>query len=89
MDTVTASELQKNFGKYQAQAQRQPVKVTSHGRDSVVLISSEDYERYKSLDERVSMSIADLPDDLINELDQSLNELESIKPAEMKRNGPW
>ena len=89
MSTVTASELQKNFGKYQAQAQRQPIKVTSHGRDSVVLISVEDYERYKSLDDRVSMSIEDLPDDLAAELDRSLKEMKDVKPAGMKRHGPW
>lgn len=89
MSIVTASELQKNFGKYQAQAQRHPIKVTSHGRDSVVLISVEDFERYKSLDDRVSMSIEDLPDDLAAELDRSLKEMKDVKPAGMKRHGPW
>ena len=89
MNTVTASELQKNFGKYQAQAQRQPVKVTSHGRESVVLISAEDYERYRSMDDRVSLSMGDLPDDLATELDTTLEGLKDVKPAGMKRHGPW
>ena len=89
MSTVTASELQKNFGKYQAQAQLHPIKVTSHGRDSVVLISVEDYERYQSLDDRVSLSMGDLPDDLAAELDSTLEEMKDVDAAEMKLHGPW
>lgn len=89
MSTVTASELQKNFGKYQAQAQRNPVKITSHGRDSVVLISAEDYERYRSMDDRVSLSMGDLPDDLAAELDSTLEEMKDVEAAEMKLHGPW
>ena len=89
MNTVTASELQKNFGKYQAQARREPIKVTSHGRDSVVLISVEDYERYKSIDDRVSMSIVDLPKDIIAELNQTLDGMKEIKAADLKQHGPW
>ena len=79
MPTVTASELQKNFGRYQAQAQREAVKVTSHGRDSVVLISAEDYERFKALDERVACHPSDLPDDLKQALDETLDEMKDIK----------
>lgn len=89
METVTASEFQKNFGRYQAQAQRGAIKVTSHGRDSVVLISAEDYERLRSLDTRTAMSVADMPDDLAAELDRALDEMKDVKPAEMKRHGPW
>ena len=40
MKTVTASEFQKNFGTFKELAQREPVTVTSNGRDSVVLISA-------------------------------------------------
>ena len=89
MDTVTASEFQKNFGHYRDKAQRGAVKVTSHGRDSVVLISAEDYERFKRIDDRVAMSVADMPDDLAAELDRALDEMKDVKPAEMKRHGPW
>lgn len=89
MDTVTASEFQKNFGRYQAQAQRGAVKVTSHGRDSVVLISAEDYKRLKSIDDRVSMRLADLPDTMVQAMDDGLNELENIEAAQIKRHGPW
>ena len=43
MTSVTASEFQKNFGKYRELAQRGPISVTSNGRDSVVVISAADY----------------------------------------------
>lgn len=88
MTTVTASELQKNFGRYQAYAQREAVKVTSHGRDSVVLISVEDYERFKALDDRVAMHPSDLPDDMVAELKASLEDMKDIEAAPMRHHGP-
>lgn len=52
MAKISAAEFQKRFGKYRDLAQREPVTVTSYGRDSVVLISAEDYARYRQLDSR-------------------------------------
>lgn len=49
---VSAAEIQKSFGKYRDLAQREPVAVTSYGRESVVLISADEYERYRQLDSR-------------------------------------
>lgn len=43
MRTVPASEFQKNFGAFKELAQREPVTVTSNGRESVVLISATEY----------------------------------------------
>lgn len=83
MTTVTSSELQKNFGRYQAHAQREAVKVTSHGRESVVLISADDYERFKSIDDRVACHPADLPDDLAQALTDSLEEMRDIEAADL------
>ena len=40
MRTVPSSEFQKNFGTFKEIAQREPVTVTSNGRDSVVLLSA-------------------------------------------------
>lgn len=45
---VTASEFQKNFGQYKELAQREPVSVTSNGRDSVVLLSTAEYKEYEA-----------------------------------------
>ncbi len=47
MTTVTASEFQKNFGAFKEAAQREPVKITSNGRESVVLISAASYAEYQ------------------------------------------
>ena len=52
MAKISAAEFQKHFGKYRDLAQREPVAVTSYGRESVVLISAEDYARYRQLDSR-------------------------------------
>ncbi|PIR38093.1 MAG: hypothetical protein COV35_07590 [Alphaproteobacteria bacterium CG11_big_fil_rev_8_21_14_0_20_39_49] len=46
--TVTASEFQKNFGQYKELAQREPVSVTSNGRESVVLLSATEYKEYEA-----------------------------------------
>ncbi len=64
MVRVSAAQLAKQFGAYAEQAQREPVTITRHGRDSVVLLSIADYERLKSFDTREAYSIFDLPDDL-------------------------
>ncbi len=46
MKTVTSSEFQKNFGAFKEHAQREPVAVTSNGRESVVLISAAQYSEF-------------------------------------------
>lgn len=47
MKKVTASEFQNKFGTYKEQAQREPIMVTSNGRESVVLISMEEFEAFQ------------------------------------------
>ncbi len=47
MTTVSASEFQKNFGYFKEVAQREPVMVTSSGRESVVLLSATEYAELK------------------------------------------
>ena len=46
MKTVPSSEFQKNFGAFKEIAQREPVSVTSNGRESVVLLSASEYAEY-------------------------------------------
>ena len=50
MKTVTSVEMQRRFGSIREEAQRQPVGITNHGRVSLVLLSSHEYERLKSQD---------------------------------------
>jgi prevent-host-death family protein len=44
MAQATAMELQRNFGKFQHQAQREPVEITRHGRREFVLMSADHYD---------------------------------------------
>jgi prevent-host-death family protein len=42
--SITGEQLQKNTGLVRAEAHRQPVQVTYHGRPELVVLSIEDYE---------------------------------------------
>ena len=52
MVSVTAAELAKQFGKYRDLSLREPVSVTHHGRETVVILSADEYRRLKSFDDR-------------------------------------
>jgi prevent-host-death family protein len=45
MPTVSASDYSRKVGLYQTVAQREPVIITSHGREETVLISADEYRR--------------------------------------------
>jgi prevent-host-death family protein len=62
MAKVTSAEFQKNFGRYRDLAQREAVAVTSHGRESVVLISADEYRRYRTLDARRAEFVWEMPE---------------------------
>ncbi len=67
MIRVTSTELQEKFGKYREAAMREPVSITAHGRDSLVLLSAEEYQRLKQRD-RQALLLADLPDDELRDM---------------------
>lgn len=69
MVTVTAGDLQKQFGRYRDMALKEPVAVTHHGRDSLVMLSADEYKRLKSLDDRRALYAWELPDDAVAALD--------------------
>ena len=52
MVRVVASQVQRQFGRLRSIAHREAVIVTSHGRDDIVLLSAEEYQRLVSLDGR-------------------------------------
>lgn len=54
---VTASEFQKEYGRYASLAKRQPLTVTNHGRDELVVLDAAEYERLRRLDTRVAMPV--------------------------------
>ena len=69
MVTITAAELQRQFGRYRDLALKEPVSVTHHGRESLVMLSAEEYRRLKSYDERQALYPWELPDDVVEALD--------------------
>jgi len=50
MMTVSAAEFQRNFGRYQDEALKQPVSITRNGRDRLVVLAVEEYQRLKRRD---------------------------------------
>ncbi len=65
MVKVSAAEFAKKFGAYRETAQREPVAITSHGRETCYLISAEEYQRLKRRDREV-FGLDDMPPDLID-----------------------
>jgi prevent-host-death family protein len=57
MRTTNATEFQKRVGEFSDIARREPVTVTRHGRPSLVLLSAEDYQRLKQIEERSTKAI--------------------------------
>ena len=70
MVTITAAELQNHFGRYRDLAQKEPVSVTHHGRESVVLMSAEEFKRLKAFDTRQVFYPHKLPEDILAELEK-------------------
>ncbi len=70
MKTVSAAELQRNIGRYQDIALREPVAVTRNGRESCVLLSTDEYKRLKQRDRRVFRA-EDLDEETITLIAQS------------------
>jgi len=65
MVRVNAAEFAKKFGAYREAAQREPVAITSHGRETCYLISAEEYQRLKRRDREV-FGLDDMPQELID-----------------------
>ena len=53
MKTVTAADLQRNIGRYQDIALREPVAITRNGRESCVLLSTDEFKRLMRRDRKV------------------------------------
>lgn len=45
--TISSSEFLKSYGRIMETALREPVSITSHGRERLVLLSAEEYRRLK------------------------------------------
>jgi prevent-host-death family protein len=61
---VTSSEFQQAFGALSDKARHEPVIITKHGRDSLVVMSAEEWERLKRRDRRAGLT-AELPEEWV------------------------
>ncbi len=52
MARTTAVEFQRHIGRYQDLARQEPVEITRHGREHLVLLSAEEYKRLRARDRR-------------------------------------
>jgi prevent-host-death family protein len=71
---VTASEFHRSFGALSDKALKEPVAITKQGRDHLVLMSAEEYERLKR-----GRRVAGLAEDLSEPV------LELVKRSRMSR----
>ncbi len=69
---ISTSDFIKNFGALADRALSEPVRITKHGRDRLVMLSATEYDRLKRRDRRV-VRLEDLTDE----------ELELIAQAEV------
>jgi prevent-host-death family protein len=67
---VTASEFQKEYGRYASLARRQAVTITNHGRAELVVLDAEEYERLRRLDSRMVMPVEALSEAELDRLEQ-------------------
>jgi prevent-host-death family protein len=67
MTKVTSGEFTREFGRYRVMAHREPVIITNHGRDDVVLIGAEDYARLRRY-ELKAFHVTQLPREVVDEL---------------------
>jgi len=67
MNKVTSGEFQKEFGRYRTKAHKGPVIITNHGRDDLALISADEYQRLRQLDQQAFFA-HELPAEIVNEL---------------------
>jgi PHD/YefM family antitoxin component YafN of YafNO toxin-antitoxin module len=72
MLTVSAAEFQRNFGRYQDEALKQPLSISRNGRERLVVLAVEEYQRLKRRD-RVVRKVSEM----------SAAELELIASTEM------
>ena len=61
---VTASEFQQAFGQLSDKARHEPVVITKHGKDSLVVMSADEWARLKRRDRRVGLA-TELPEEWV------------------------
>jgi len=68
--TVTSGDFLKSYGRIVETALREPVSITSHGRERLVLLAADEYRRLKAQD-RKPVYPWELSDDALGALEAS------------------
>ncbi len=61
---ISTADFIKNFGALADRALSEPLRITNHGRDRLVILSATEYDRLKRRDRQVFRS-EDLPDEVL------------------------
>jgi PHD/YefM family antitoxin component YafN of YafNO toxin-antitoxin module len=69
MQRFTSLDLQRNTARVQEAALREPVAVSYHGRDRLVIVSIDEFERLKRRDKMV-ISMEEMPEEFIRALQE-------------------
>lgn len=64
MQRYSSYDLQRNVAKVQEAALKEPVSISYHGRDRLVVLSIDEFERLKRRDKQV-ISMQELPDEFV------------------------
>jgi prevent-host-death family protein len=75
MKRVTSTEFQQAVDSYSDTAMREPVVITSHDRDRLVLMSVEEYQRLKEMEERMTEETRKMIDERIDTHRSTLEKL--------------
>jgi PHD/YefM family antitoxin component YafN of YafNO toxin-antitoxin module len=62
---VSTADFIKNFGALSDYALSEPVRITKHGRDRLVMVSAAEFDRLKRRDRQVFRA-EDLPDEILD-----------------------
>ncbi|MSP02306.1 MAG: type II toxin-antitoxin system Phd/YefM family antitoxin [Acetobacteraceae bacterium] len=86
---VSASEFQRDFGRYQDEALKQPLSITRNGRDHLVVLAVEEYRRLKRRDRAVYRT-EDLNDDELRALtEDGMDPRHEHLNAELEQDAQW
>lgn len=75
MQTFSSFDLQRNVARVQEAALREPVAISYHGRDRLVIMPIDEFDRLKRRDKLV-ISMEEMPDEFVRALQEPYHNAE-------------
>lgn len=75
MQTFSSLDLQRNVARVQEAALREPVAISYHGRDRLVIMPIDEFDRLKRRDKLV-ISMEEIPDEFVRALQEPYHNAE-------------